>query len=408
MVDIRPFKAIRPAENLSAKVAALPYDVINSEEARVMALGNPYSYFHIDRAEIDLPPELSPYDPAVYQKAATSLADFLKKGWLKKDDAPYFYLYQLTMNGRSQTGLALCASIDDYVAGKIKKHEFTRPEKEVDRINHIKACDANTSPIFLAYRHEDEIQKIMKAWQENHEPTYNFDSYHDINHKVWVIDDTDKVAALTKLFAAVPALYIADGHHRTESAVKVGLEKRAQKNSNPESDHFLAIVFPENELAIWEYNRVVNVPVTDTFLDQLKSSFTIEKTTKTKPDAPGQIQMYLARQWYTLSAKETIKNTDPVKRLDVSLLQDNVFDPIFGIKDVRVDKRIDFIGGIRGPEELVKLVDSGAWQVAFSLYPTAMTDLLDVADAGKIMPPKSTWFEPKLLSGLFLHDLETK
>lgn len=408
MVDIRPFKAIRPAENLSAKVAALPYDVINSEEARVMALGNPYSYFHIDRAEIDLPPELSPYDPAVYQKAATSLADFLKKGWLKKDDAPYFYLYQLTMNGRSQTGLALCASIDDYVAGKIKKHEFTRPEKEVDRINHIKACDANTSPIFLAYRHEDEIQKIMKAWQENHEPTYNFDSYHDVNHKVWVIDDTDKVAALTKLFAAVPALYIADGHHRTESAVKVGLEKRAQKNSNPESDHFLAIVFPENELDIWEYNRVVNVPVTDTFLDQLKSSFTIEKTTKTKPDAPGQIQMYLARQWYTLSAKETIKNTDPVKRLDVSLLQDNVFDPIFGIKDVRVDKRIDFIGGIRGPEELVKLVDSGAWQVAFSLYPTAMTDLLDVADAGKIMPPKSTWFEPKLLSGLFLHDLETK
>lgn len=408
MVDIRPFKAIRPAENLSAKVAALPYDVINSEEARVMALGNPYSYFHIDRAEIDLPPELSPYDPAVYQKAATSLADFLKKGWLKKDDAPYFYLYQLTMNGRSQTGLALCASIDDYVAGKIKKHEFTRPEKEVDRINHIKACDANTSPIFLAYRHEDEIQKIMKAWQENHEPTYNFDSYHDVNHKVWVIDDTDKIAALTKLFAAVPALYIADGHHRTESAVKVSLEKRAQKNSNPESDHFLAIVFPENELAIWEYNRVVNVPVTDTFLDQLKSSFTIEKTTKTKPDAPGQIQMYLARQWYTLSAKETIKNTDPVKRLDVSLLQDNVFDPIFGIKDVRVDKRIDFIGGIRGPEELVKLVDSGAWQVAFSLYPTAMTDLLDVADAGKIMPPKSTWFEPKLLSGLFLHDLETK
>lgn len=408
MVNIRPFKAIRPAENLSAKVAALPYDVINSEEARVMALGNPYSYFHIDRAEIDLPPELSPYDPAVYQKAATSLADFLKKGWLKKDDAPYFYLYQLTMNGRSQTGLALCASIDDYVAGKIKKHEFTRPEKEVDRINHIKACDANTSPIFLAYRHEDEIQKIMKAWQENHEPTYNFDSYHDVNHKVWVIDDTDKVATLTKLFAAVPALYIADGHHRTESAVKVGLEKRAQKNSNPESDHFLAIVFPENELAIWEYNRVVNVPVTDTFLDQLKSSFTIEKTTKTKPDAPGQIQMYLARQWYTLSAKETIKNTDPVKRLDVSLLQDNVFDPIFGIKDVRVDKRIDFIGGIRGPEELVKLVDSGAWQVAFSLYPTAMTDLLDVADAGKIMPPKSTWFEPKLLSGLFLHDLETK
>ncbi|MBO0448194.1 DUF1015 domain-containing protein [Enterococcus sp. MJM12] len=408
MVDIRPFKAIRPAENLSAKVAALPYDVINSEEARVMALGNPYSYFHIDRAEIDLPPKLSPYDPAVYQKAATSLADFLKKGWLKKDDAPYFYLYQLTMNGRSQTGLALCASIDDYVAGKIKKHEFTRPEKEVDRINHIKACDANTSPIFLAYRHEDEIQKIMKAWQENHEPTYNFDSYHDVNHKVWVIDDTDKVATLTKLFAAVPALYIADGHHRTESAVKVGLEKRVQKNSNPESDHFLAIVFPENELAIWEYNRVVNVPVTDTFLDQLKSSFTIEKTTKTKPDAPGQIQMYLARQWYTLSAKETIKNTDPVKRLDVSLLQDNVFAPIFGIKDVRVDKRIDFIGGIRGPEELVKLVDSGAWQVAFSLYPTAMTDLLDVADAGKIMPPKSTWFEPKLLSGLFVHDLETK
>ncbi|BCA85013.1 hypothetical protein EsVE80_05360 [Enterococcus saigonensis] len=408
MVAIFPFKAIRPAKELAAKVAALPYDVINSEEAREMAVDNPYSYFHIDRAEIDLPQALSPYDPAVYQKAATNLADFLKNGWLKKDDAPYFYLYQLTMNGRSQTGLALCASIDDYVAGKIKKHEFTRPEKEVDRIHHIKACDANTSPIFLAYRQEDQIQTLVKDWQKNHTAVYDFDSYHAVNHKVWVIDDENVVTTLTTLFEAIPALYIADGHHRTESAVKVGLEKRAQGTNSPESDHFLAIVFPENELAIWEYNRVVNIPITDTFLDQLNVSFTIKKTTKTKPAAPGEIHMYLPGQWYSLTAKETIKDENPVKRLDVSLLQDNVFEPIFGIKDVRVDKRIDFIGGIRGSEELVKLVDSGTWQVAFSLYPTAMSDLLDVADAGKIMPPKSTWFEPKLLSGLFLHDLETK
>lgn len=408
MVVIKPFKAIRPAKDLAARVAALPYDVINSEEARDLAAGNPYSYFHIDRAEIDLPKDISSYDPVVYQKAATNLADFLAKGWLKKDAKPYFYLYQLTMNGRPQTGIAFSASIDDYVNGKIKKHEFTRPEKEIDRINHIKACDANTSPIFLAYRHENKIQNIIKAWQENHTPVYDFNSYHDVNHKVWVIDDENTITTLTTLFEDVPALYIADGHHRTESAVKVGLEKRKQGTNSPESDYFLAIVFPENELAIWEYNRVVNVALPADFFDQVAASFTITKTTREKPAAPGQIQMYLSEQWYTLTAKETIKSDDSVEHLDVSLLQNNILAPIFGIKDVRTDQRIDFIGGIRGPEELVKLVDSGTWQVAFSLYPTAMTDLLDVADAGKIMPPKSTWFEPKLLSGLFLHDLETK
>lgn len=407
MVVIKPFKAIRPAKDLAAKVAALPYDVINSKEAQELATDNPYSYFHIDRAEIDLPQDISPYDPAVYQKAAANLADFLAKGWLKKEEKPYFYLYQLTMNGRSQTGIALSASIDDYVNGNIKKHEFTRPEKEIDRINHIKACDANTSPIFLAYRQENKIQTIIKEWQKNHEAVYDFNSYHDVNHKVWVIDDAKIVTTLTTLFEDVSALYIADGHHRTESAVKVGLEKRKQGTNSTESDYFLAIVFPENELAIWEYNRVVNVPLPDDFFDQVGVGFIIEKTTTEKPQAPGQIQMYLAGQWYTLTAKDTIKSNDPVERLDVSLLQNNVLAPIFGITDVRTDQRIDFIGGIRGPEELVKLVDNGVWQVAFSLYPTAMTDLLDVADAGKIMPPKSTWFEPKLLSGLFLHDLET-
>ncbi|WP_281738759.1 DUF1015 domain-containing protein, partial [Enterococcus dispar] len=312
MVVIKPFKGIRPAKDLAAKVAALPYDVINSKEAQELATDNPYSYFHIDRAEIDLPQDISPYDPAVYQKAAANLADFLAKGWLKKEEKPYFYLYQLTMNGRSQTGIALSASIDDYVNGNIKKHEFTRPEKEIDRINHIKACDANTSPIFLAYRQENEIQTLIKEWQENHEAVYDFNSYHDVNHKVWMIDDTKIVTTLTALFEDVSALYIADGHHRTESAVKVGIEKRKQGTNSPESDYFLAIVFPENELAIWEYNRVVNVPLPDDFFDQVGVGFIIEKTTTEKPQAPGQIQMYLAGQWYTLTAKDTIKSNDPV------------------------------------------------------------------------------------------------
>lgn len=408
MVQVRPFPGIRPAAELAAQVACLPYDVVNSTEAQALAADNPYSFFHIDKAEIDLPHDLSPYDPQVYQKAAENFQAFLAKGWLIKEQRPLLYLYELTMNGRSQTGLVATTSIDDYTSVKIKKHEFTRPEKEVDRIKHIQACDANTSPIFLSYRDEDHIQRLISQWQDQKAPVYDFTSYHEVQHRVWVIDDSAIIADLTAAFDEVPALYIADGHHRTESAVKVGLEKRANGEQSSESDYFLSIIFPESQLAIWEYNRVLNVELPQDFFSQLEQAFDVAISGVKKPVAQGQIQLYLDSKWYTLTIKEAVIPTDAVGRLDVSILQKQVFEKIFGIMDIRTDKRIDFIGGIRGPEELERLVDSGQWRLAFSMYPTQMEDLLAVADAGEIMPPKSTWFEPKLLSGLFLHDLETR
>lgn len=408
MVQVRPFPGIRPAADLAAQVACLPYDVVNSTEAQALAADNSYSFFHIDKAEIDLPHDLSPYDPKVYQKAAENFQDFLAKGWLIKEQRPLLYLYELTMNGRSQTGLVATTSIDDYTSGKIKRHEFTRPEKEVDRIKHIQACDANTSPIFLSYRDEEHIQCLISQWQTQQTPVYDFTSYHEVQHRVWVIDDSAIIADLTAAFDEVPALYIADGHHRTESAVKVGLEKRANSEQSSESDYFLSIIFPESQLAIWEYNRVLNVDLPQDFFSQLEQAFDVAISGVKKPVAQGQIQLYLDSKWYTLTIKEAVIPTDAVGRLDVSILQKQVFERIFGIMDIRTDKRIDFIGGIRGPEELERLVDSGQWRLAFSMYPTQMEDLLAVADAGEIMPPKSTWFEPKLLSGLFLHDLETR
>lgn len=406
MVQVFPFKAIRPDASLAEKVAELPYDVVNSQEAAAFAQGNPYSYFHIDRSEIDLP-GIDPYDPQVYQKAAENLVSFQEAGWLIQETAPAYYLYELTMAGRSQTGLVACTSIDDYVAGKIKKHEFTRPEKEIDRINHILACDANTSPIFLSYRQPAAVKEAIDAWQAEHAPIYDFVSYHEVQHRVWLIDDPALVASFAQQFQAVDALYIADGHHRTESAVKVGLQKRADGQSSQESDRFLAILFPENELAIWEYNRVLRVPVPETFFEQAAQHFTIRETTRKKPAQRGSIHLYLNHAWWELTIKPEAVPQDAVGQLDVSLLQQYVLADIFAIQDVRTDKRIDFVGGIRGPEELERLVDSGEWTLAFSMYPTQMADLLAVADAGEIMPPKSTWFEPKLLSGLFLHDLET-
>lgn len=407
MVDVRPFKAIRPASNLADKVAELPYDVVDSNQARYLAQGNPYSYFHIDKAEIDLPQSMSPYDKAVYQKAAANLKEFLQKGWLKKDRKDNYYLYQLTMAGRSQTGLVACTSIDDYTSGKIKKHEYTRHEKEIDRMNHIRSCDANTSPIFLSYRKNAAIQQLIQQWQESHEAMYDFTSYHEVQHKVWLLDNDTVIQELKKAFASVEALYIADGHHRTESAVKVGLEKRKEQNQSLESDYFLSILFPEDELLIKEYNRILNVDIPDDFFERLKESFTVEKATEKKPDTAGQMRMYMAGNWYCLKVKKEAIPTDPVGKLDVSLLQNLLIAPIFDIQDVRSDQRIDFVGGIEEPEKLEELVDSQKWTVAFSMYPTKMQDLLQVADAKKIMPPKSTWFEPKLLSGLFLHDLET-
>lgn len=412
MVKIHPFKSIRPTNELSDKIATLPYDVLNSAEARELGKDNPYSYLHIDKAEIDLPEDLSPYDEQVYAKAASNLKDFLQKQWLIQEAEPALYLYELTMNGRAQTGLVTCTSIDDYTEGKIKKHEFTRPEKEVDRIRHIEACDANTSPIFLTYRAQVDIQQIMDSWKQEHTPVYDFASFHDVTHKVWVIDDEPLIQKLVAAFdSEVPALYIADGHHRTESAVKVGKKiKEAQPEigNTEEVNFFLSVIFPKEELEILDYNRVVNVPITADFFDLLEKNFTYAKATEGKPTQPKSFGMYLDHQWYELTAKPHILSDDPVDGLDVSLLQNYVFAEIFDIQDVRTDKRIDFVGGIRGMAELEKLVDGGQWSAAFAVYPTTMDDLLNVADAGRIMPPKSTWFEPKLLSGLFLHDLETK
>lgn len=408
MVVVRPFKAIRPEPNLADKVAELPYDVVESAEARSLAQGNPYSYFHIDKAEIDLPQDSSPYDEAVYEKAAANLAAFLQQGWLKKDTQDNYYLYQLTMNGNSQTGLVACTSIDDYTQENIKKHEYTRHEKEIDRMNHIRHCDANTSPIFLSYRKNAEIQQLIQKWQEAHEAIYDFTSYYDIEHKVWLLDDPKVIEQLENAFASLDALYIADGHHRTESAVKVGLEKREEQTNSVESDYFLSILFPEEELVIKEYNRVLNVEIPEDFFSQLQENFIVEETTEKKPTSSAEIKMYLSGKWYQLRVKDNKIASDPVDKLDVSLLQNLLIAPIFDIQDVRSDPRIDFVGGIYGPQKLEELVDNPHWTVAFSMYPTKMQDLLQVADAKKIMPPKSTWFEPKLLSGLFLHDLETK
>ena len=411
MVTIHPFKGIRPAAEFSESIATLPYDVLNSAEARELGKNNPYSYLHIDKAEIDLPETLSPYDEQVYAKAANNLEAFLQKQWLIQDDRPLLYLYELTMNGRAQTGLVTCTSITDYTDGKIKKHEFTRPEKEVDRIRHIDACDANTSPIFLTYRRNEHVQTLTDDWKKSHDPVYDFTSFHDVTHRVWLVDKPEIIDQLVEAFAQdVPALYIADGHHRTESAVKVGQKKKETQPNATESaefNYFLSVIFPKEELEILDYNRVVNVPIEADFFERLEKNFTVKKTDTGKPTHSKTFGMYIDKQWYALTAKKAILSEDPVAGLDVSLLQNYVFADIFDIQDVRTDKRIDFVGGIRGMTELEQLVDSGKWSAAFAIYPTTMDDLLTVADAGKIMPPKSTWFEPKLLSGLFVHDLET-
>ncbi|MBL1228387.1 DUF1015 domain-containing protein [Enterococcus sp. BWB1-3] len=412
MVRIHPFKSIRPSAEHGEQIATLPYDVLNSAEARELGKDNPYSYLHIDKAEIDLPDTLSPYDDQVYAKAADNLRKFLSEQWLIEEKQPALYLYELIMNGRSQTGLVTCTSIEEYEEGKIKKHEFTRPEKEIDRIRHIEACDANTSPIFLTYRAHQNIQQAMDNWKQNHSPVYDFTSFHDVTHKVWVIDDEAVIQTFVTTFETeVPALYIADGHHRTESAVKVGKkikEAHPEIGDEDEVNYFLSVIFPKEELEILDYNRIVNAPIPENFMEQLEENFTVSTTDKGKPAQPKHFGLYLNGQWYELKAKPQILSEDPVDGLDVSLLQKYVFADIFDIQDVRTDKRIDFVGGIRGMTELERLVDSKQWTAAFAVYPTTMDDLLNVADAGKIMPPKSTWFEPKLLSGLFLHDLETK
>lgn len=412
MAVIRQFKAIRPTPEMAEKVAALPYDVVNSEEAAEMVIGNPYSFLHVDKAEIDLPVGTDIYSPEVYEKAKSNLEKMITDGVLVQDEKPMLYVYELTMDGRSQTGLVACTSIDEYMQGIIKKHELTREDKEQDRIRHVDICNANTGPIFLAYRTVDEISEIVDNVKKN-APVYDFTAEDGIIHRAWIIDNEETINRLVKLFKDVPNLYIADGHHRNASAAKVGLKRR---NENPnytgdeEFNYYLAVIFPSDQLKILDYNRVVkdlNGLSEEEFIKKLSEKFDIVETEgRAKPDKAYDFGMYMDGKWYMLTAKDEIRSKDAVKGLDVSILQDNVLIPILGIGDIRTDKRIDFVGGIRGLGELEKRVDSGEMKVAFAMYPTSIEQLMTIADENKIMPPKSTWFEPKLRSGLFIHSLD--
>ncbi len=413
MACFKPFRAIRPNKEFADKVAALPYDVMNSAEAAEMVKGNPYSFLHVDKAEIDLPADTYLYDPAVYAKAAENLGKLVTDGICKKDDTPCFFIYRQIMNGRSQTGLVGCASIDDYINNEIKKHELTRADKEQDRINHVDTCNANTGPIFLTYKNGDLIKEIIGKWQEGHQPEYDFES-DGVQQTVWVIDDCEVTSAIADEFDKIDSLYIADGHHRCASAVKVGLKRREENpdyTGEEEFNRFLAVSFPCDELEIMDYNRLIrdlNGYTRNQILTLISEKFTFEAVSGTEPYKPTEkhtFGMYVEGRWYKLTAKEgTFDPNDPVSQLDVSILQNNLIAPVFGINDPRTDKRIDFVGGIRGLKELETRA-SKDMKLAFSMYPTTLDDLIAIADAGLIMPPKSTWFEPKLLSGLFIHEL---
>lgn len=415
MSVIRAFKAVRPTAQLAEKVAALPYDVMNSQEARVMVEGNPYSFLHVDKAEIDLDPSIDLYDRRVYEKARDNMNDMIAKGVFQQDETPCLYIYKQVMAGRAQIGIVACASIDEYMNGTIKKHELTRADKEQDRIDHVDTCDANTGPIFLTYRARADIDAMVADVMSSKAPVYDFVSEDGIGHTVWVIEQKETVAAIVAAFLEVEALYIADGHHRSASAVRVGNMRRQAKpdyDGTEEFNSFLSVIFPDNQLYIMDYNRIVkdlNGNTKEQFLDKVAEKFTITPyggDGVLKPNKKHTYGMYLDGEWMLLQAKEgSYDAADPVARLDVSILQQNLLAPILGIGDPRTDKRIDFVGGIRGLQTLADRVDSGAMAVAFSMYPTTMEDLMDIADAGAIMPPKSTWFEPKLRSGLFIHKL---
>lgn len=406
MANISPFKALRPRPELARQVASRPYDVLNSKEAREEAVGNPYSFLHITKSEIDLPDDIDIHSAPVYEKAKENIEAFIQRSILFREDKPCYYIYQLIMNGRSQTGLVAASSVDDYENDVIKKHEFTRPEKEQDRINHIKTSGAQTGNVFLAYRNNAEVDTLIENWKDTHSPIYDFVADDAISHTIWVITDDSVNANITNLFKTqIPQTYIADGHHRAASAAKV--RKALGNDAKAEADHFLTTLFPSNQLYIMDYNRVVkdlNGLTEAALLEKLGTSFTIEKAaTAVAPAQLHQFGMYLKGQWYTLTAKEGTYTNDPIGVLDVSILSNLVLDPILGIKDQRTDKRIDFVGGIRGLGELEKRVNSGEMAVAFSLHPVTIQQLFDIADSGNVMPPKSTWFEPKLRDGLLTH-----
>jgi len=414
MAKVKPFKGIRPKEDIVEKVASLPYDVMNREEAKEMAEGNDKSFLHVIRSEIDLADSVDAHDKVVYETARKNLDKFVEEGTLKQDGKEKYYIYRQLMFGRVQTGLVACTSIDDYENDIIKKHEFTRPEKEQDRINNFDYCDANTAPIFLSYRKNDNLNTLINDWIKFNKPVYNFTSEDDVTHIIWVVDKDEVIENISEIFKDVDYLYIADGHHRTASSYKVGL-KRRKENPNytgeEEFNYFMSVIFPDEDLFIMDYNRVVqdlNGHGEEDFFEMIKEKFEVEKCEGDDPFRPLKkhtFGMYLENNWYKLTAKEgTFESDDPVKSLDASILQDNLLRPILGVEDPRTSEKIDFVGGIRGLKELEKRVSNGM-KVAFSMYPVTIEDLMSVADSGNVMPPKSTWFEPKLRSGLFVHKL---
>ena len=412
MAILKPFKAVRPKDEYASQVGALPYDVMNSEEAREMVKDKPYSFLHVDKAEVDLPQGIDIYSAEVYEKAKENLDSLSEKGICKQDKKPMLYIYRQIMLGREQTGIVGCTAVDDYINNVIKKHEFTRADKEADRIRHVDTLDANTGPIFLTHRENKTVSDITENWKNTHTPCYDFVSDDGVSQTVWVIDDDAVIDTLVKEFSEIPYLYIADGHHRCASAVRVGERRRGdgEYDKNAEFNFFLSVIFPCDQLKIMDYNRVIadlNGNTSEEFIAKMSEKFVVEEAT-TSPYAPEvrhTFGMYLDNKWYKVTAKpEFINENDPVECLDVSILQNNLITPILNITDPRTDKRIDFVGGIRGLGELERRCKEGM-KLAFAMYPTSLNELMDIADAGQVMPPKSTWFEPKLLSGLFIHKL---
>ncbi len=415
MAVIKPFKGIRPPVQLVEQVASRPYDVLNSEEAREEAKGNEKSLYHIIKPEIDFPVGTDEHDEAVYAKAVENFKMFQEKGWLVQDQKEMYYVYAQTMNGRTQYGLVVCAAVEDYLNGNIKKHELTRRDKEEDRMKHVRVNNANIEPVFFAYPDNAELDSIVKKYTDK-APEYNFVAPLDgFGHTFWLIDEEQDIQRITELFAAIPSLYIADGHHRSAAAALVGAEK-ARLNPNHRGDeeynYFMAVCFPASQLTIIDYNRVVkdlNGLSDEEFLSKLADNFIVEEKGEEiyKPAALHNFSLYLSGKWYSLTAKPgTYNDNDPIGVLDVTISSNLILDEILGIKDLRSDKRIDFVGGIRGLGELKRRVDSGEMKVALALYPVSMKQLIDIADTGNIMPPKTTWFEPKLRSGLVIHSLE--
>jgi len=404
MISIFPFKALRPEPQFAKQVASRPYDVLSSKEAKVEAEGNPFSFLHITKSEIDLPANIDVHSMEVYSKAKENLDAFISRHVLFSESKPCYYIYKLVMNEKSQTGLVCCSSVNDYEEGLIKKHEHTRPEKELDRINHIKVTYAHTGNVFLTYRDVKEVNEIIAKWEAGKSPIYNFIAEDNVQHSIWVISDEDIIDKITELFKTeVPCTYIADGHHRAASAAKI----KYYLADAAEAGYFLTTLFPAEQLQIMDYNRVVtdlNGLSIEEFLDRVSKNFSFEHLKESyAPKEPHNFGMYLDGKWYRLTALEGTYATDPIGILDITILQNNLLEPILGIGDQRTDKRIDFVGGIRGLSELEKKVNSNEMAVAFSLHPVSIGQLFDIADSGNIMPPKSTWFEPKLRDGLLTH-----